>query len=111
MPLSGSKQQATTESPIKLDRSGWLALRAAGLVHLDHPVGSLDAHTSPIYVQVAGSPAGARADAEIFLKWIDRLSLALRLRDRVPNDELRKHVQNQLETARSVYTKIAETRR
>jgi hypothetical protein len=43
--------------------------------------------------------------------WIDRLSLALRLRDRVPNDELRKHVQNQLEAARAVYVKVAETGR
>ena len=111
VPLLDSKQQATLEAPIKLDRSGWLALRASGPGHVDHPVGSLDAHTSPIYVELAGSPAGARADAELFLKWIDRLSLALRLRDRVPNDELRKHVQNQLEAARAVYTKIAETGR
>lgn len=64
-----------------------LALRTSGSGHLDHPVGSLGVHASPIYVRVSGSPAGARADAEMFLKWIDRLSLALRLRDRVPNDE------------------------
>ena len=111
VPLSDSKQQATLEKSFKLDRSGWLALRASGPGHLDHPVGALDAHTSPIYVQLAGSPSGARTDAEIFLKWIDRLSLALRLRDRVPNDDLRKHVQNQLEAARAVYLKIAETGR
>lgn len=111
VPLSESKQQAKLEKSIKLDRSGWLALRASGPGHHDHPVGSLDAHTSPIYVQVAGSPAGARVDAEYFLKWIDRLSLALRLRDRIPNDELRKHVQDQLEAARAVYLKIAETGR
>ncbi len=111
VPLSDSQQQAMLEKSLKLDRSGWLALRASGPGHLDHPVGSLDAHTSPIYVEVAGSPAGARADAEIFLKWIDRLSLAMRLRDRIPNDELRKHVQNQLEAARSIYTKIVETGR
>ncbi len=111
VPLTDNKQVAELQNVIKLDRSGWLALRASGPGHVDHPVGSLDAHTSPIYVEVAGSPAGARADAELFLKWIDRLSLALRLRDRVPNDELRKHVQNQLEAARVVYTKIAETGR
>lgn len=111
VPLSETKQQATLEKPITLDRSGWLALRASGPGHLDHPVGSLDAHTSPIYVEVAGRPAGARADAEFFLKWIDRLSLALRLRDRIPNDELRKHVQDQLEAARAVYVKIAESGR
>lgn len=111
MPLPDKQQPPTFEMPLMLDRSGWLALRASGPGHADHPVGSLDAHTSPIYVEVAGSPAGSRADAEFFLKWIDRLSLALRLRDRVPNDELRKHVQGQLEAARTVYTKIAETGR
>ncbi len=111
VPLPDSKQPPTFEAPMMFDRSGWLALRASGLGNVDHPVGSLDAHTSPIYVEVAGSPAGTRADAEFFLKWIDRLSLALRLRDRVPNEELRRHVQDQLETARAVYTKIAESGR
>ncbi len=77
VPLSDNKQNATIENSIKIDRSGWLALRASGPGNVDHPVGSLDAHTSSIYVEVAGSPAGARADAEFFLKWIDRLSLAL----------------------------------
>ena len=67
LPLSESKQLATFNAPIKLDRSGWLALRASGPGHVDHPVGSLDDHTSPIYVQVTGSPAGSRADAEYFL--------------------------------------------
>ncbi len=111
VPISESKQQAALEKPIKLDRSGWLSLRASGPGHVDHPVGSLDAHTSPIYVHVAGSPLGSRADAEYFLKWIDRLSLALRLRDRVPNDEQRKHVLNQLEAVRAVYLKIAQSGR
>jgi hypothetical protein len=111
MPLPDNQQPPVFEAPLMIDRSGWLALRASGPGHVDHPVGSLDAHTSPIYVQVAGSSAATRADAEYFLKWIERLSLALRLRDRVPNDELRKHVQNQLETARAVYTKLAETGR
>jgi hypothetical protein len=111
VPLNDSKQAAALQNSIKLDRSGWLALRASGPGHADHPVGSLDAHTSPIYVEVAGSPKGSRADAEFFLKWIDRLSLALRLRDRIPNDELRKHVNDQLEAARAVYVKIVETGR
>jgi hypothetical protein len=111
VPLNDSKQAAALQKSIKLDRSGWLALRASGPGHADHPVGSLDAHTSPIYVEVAGSPKGSRADAEFFLKWIDRLSLALRLRDRIPNDELRKHVNDQLEAARAVYVKIVETGR
>lgn len=111
VPLSDDKRTATLETKIRLDKSGWLSLRASGPGHADHPIGSLDAHTSPIYVQLAGSPAGAREDAEYFLKWIDRLSLAVRLRDRIPNDDLRKHVNSQLESARAIYNKIAETGR
>lgn len=111
VPLSDDKRSADLEAKVLLDKSGWLSLRASGPGHADHPVGSLDAHTSPIYVQLKGSPAGAREDAEYFLKWIDRLSLAIRLRERIPNDELRKHVSSQLESARAVYTRISETGR
>lgn len=109
VPLSDTKQQAELEMPIKLDHSGWLALRVTGPGHLDHPTPTLNAHTSPIYVEVAGKKAGSRQDAEFFLKWIDRLSLAIRVRDRLPDDVMRKHVENQFEAARAVYLKIAES--
>ncbi len=56
------------------------------------------------------SPAVKRfEDAEYFLKWIERLSLFLRLRDRVPGAELKQHVESQLEAARAVYLKIAQS--
>ena len=106
--LTENGTRATISARVKLNRSGWLALRAAGPGHPDHPVGRQDAHTSPIYVEVAGKPAASREDAKFFLKWIDRLSLALRVRDRVPNEQLRQHVQSQLEAARQVYSEIAE---
>jgi hypothetical protein len=106
--LSPDKREGVLDQRVKLDRSGWLSFRATGPGHANHPAGTLDAHTSPIYVEVRGTPTGSRADAEYFLKWIERLSVALRVRDRVPNDELRRHIQNQLESARSVYLKIAE---
>ena len=111
LPLSDDKRTAKFDGPVRLDKSGLLPLRASGPGHADHLVGSLDAHTSPIYVQLTGSPSGTREDAAYFLKWIDRLSLALRLRDRVPNDAMRQHIQTQLESARAVYSKLAETGR
>ena len=111
VPLNDAKQKASTEIPIKIERSGWLALRAAGPKQSDQPTASLDAHTSPIYVEVVGTPSGSRQDAEYFLKWIDRLALAIRLRDRIPNDALRRHVEDQFEAARAVYLKIAESDR
>ncbi|MBM4074630.1 MAG: hypothetical protein FJ267_03190 [Planctomycetes bacterium] len=111
VPLSETKQEATAEIPITLNQSGWLGVRVSGPSHPDHPTGSLNAHTSPIYIRVEGSPEGTKADAEYFLKWLDRLSLAIRLRDRLPNEETRRHVENQFEAARKVYLKIVETGR
>jgi TolB protein len=107
--LNNGRTFGTLDSEIKLDRSGWLSCRASGPGHQDHPNGTLDAHTSPIYVTVAGKPTASKADAECFVKWIDRLSLAIRVRDRIPNDQLRKQVQDQFEAARAIYLKIAES--
>ncbi len=100
------------EQELLVDRSGWLALRATGRPggpgQADRPVPALFAHTGPIYVEVAGAPVRSAADARFFLSWIDDLNLIVRSRDRVPNDELRRHVQNQVEAARAVYARIAK---
>ena len=105
--IAEDKMSATVDQRIKFDRSGWLALRVQGKGHRDHPQATLEAHTSPVYVQVKGTTPAAREDAEYFLKWIDRLSLALRLRDRVPNANLRQHIQMQLDAARAIYFNLA----
>ncbi len=94
------------ERTVRIERSGWLALVASGPPHADLPAGKLYAHTSPVYVRVAGKPAGSRADAEYFLAWIDRLEAAIRQRDRIPSDPLKNHVADQLNAARAVYHRI-----
>ena len=106
--LNVEKTKAVLDASVKLQKSGWLGLRAAGPGHADLPLGRQDAHTSPIYVEVGGEPAGSSKDAQAFLKWIDRLELALRVRDRFPSDEQQRHVQSQLDAARRVYVEIAE---
>jgi Tol biopolymer transport system component len=106
--LDESKTKANIKTSISFERSGWLAVRAIGPTHPDHPTGGQYAHTSPIYVDVANKPADAREDARYFLKWIDRLALAVRVRDRIPTAELRTHVDAQLEAARDVYRRLAE---
>ncbi len=107
--ISDEKMSATVNHRIKFDRSGWIALRVQGKGHRDHPQATLEAHTSPVYVRVEGTKPAAREDAEYFIKWIDRLSLALRLRDRAPNNELRQHIQTQLDAARAVYLNFVAT--
>lgn len=106
--LDESQKKASIKTSVRFERSGWLALRAYGPTHPDHPTGGQYAHTSPIYVDVANSPADTRNDAIYFLKWIDRLALAVRLRDRIPTKEQQAHVEGQLEAARDVYRKLAE---
>ena len=106
--LNVEKTKAVLDASVKLQKSGWLGLRAAGPGHADLPLGRQDAHNSPIYVEVGGEPAGSSKDAQAFLKWIDRLELALRVRDRFPSDEQQRHVQSQLDAARRVYVEIAE---
>ncbi|MCI0378453.1 MAG: CehA/McbA family metallohydrolase [Gemmataceae bacterium] len=96
------------EMDVDVMQSGWIALRASGPGHPDSPLPALYAHTAPIYVEVASVPTRSRADALFFLNWIDELSVIVRTRDRVPNDELRKHVQGQMEAARAVYARIAK---
>jgi hypothetical protein len=107
--LADDKLSAVIDQKIKFERSGWLALRVQGKGHRDHPQGTLEAHANPVYVRVEGTKPAAREDAEYFLKWIDRLSLAVRLRDRAPNNEQRQHIQTQLDAARAVYQNLAAT--
>jgi hypothetical protein len=97
--LSADRKKGTIEVRAELPKSGWLSVRAMA--------GRLQAHASPVYVDVAGTAAGSKADAEYFLAWIDRLEEQLRKRDRVPTDALKKDVASQLQAARDVYRRIS----
>jgi TolB protein len=94
---------------IPIAESGWIGVRVNGPPHPDHPGPSLFAHTSPVYLDVPGKPVSARADAQYFLEWIDRLAGAVQERNRIPNRR-KPHVQAQLDAARAVYRKLAETK-
>lgn len=106
--LDDEQLSSTMQQSVNCERSGWIAVRASGPAHPDHPTGGQYAHSSPIYVDVADRPINAKEDAVYFLKWIDRLALAVRVRDRIPSQELRAHVESQLEEARDVYRKLAD---
>jgi hypothetical protein len=101
------KKTAEFEGEILFDRSGWVAFRAQGPGHPAAALTSLYAHTSPIYVEIGKEKPRSRDDALFFLAWIDRLSLALRERNRIPNETLRRQVQQQLDAARAVYERLA----
>jgi hypothetical protein len=99
--------ERTWEQEVPIEHSGWLALRTLGPSHPDNSAGEAYAHTSPVYVEVAGRPPEARADAQFFVEWINRLETALRERDRIPTPPEKARVMAQLEAARAVYAKIA----
>jgi TolB protein len=99
--LSTDRLTGTLEQTTPIGRSGWVCFRAYA------QDGTL-AHTSPIYVTVAGKPTVSRDDAQYFLQWIDRLEAKLNERSRIPSPALRTHVEGQLKAAREVYRKIAQ---
>ena len=106
--LAGDEKSGVFGQDLLIDKSGWIALRATGPGHPDSPLPILYAHTNPIYVEVAGQPTRSKADALFFLKWIDQVEVMVRTRERIPTEELRRHVQQQIDMARTVYGRLAK---
>ena len=103
---AGSVKELVLEQEVKLDQAGWLAVRCTG-GNRSVPGGlMLVAHGNPVYVEMPGHAFDARADAEYFLAWLERLEGDLKKRDRIPVGLER--VQTQLDTARAVYRRLAE---
>jgi Tol biopolymer transport system component len=94
------------QQEVKLDRAGWLAVRCTSANNSSSGSVSFGAHSNPVYVEMPSHPLDARADAEYFLAWIDRLDADLKRRDRIPVGL--EHVKTQLDTARAVYRRLAD---
>jgi hypothetical protein len=103
---SGDDRHVTLDETVMVARSGWLALRASGPRRAGEPGSGAFGHTSPIYVEVSDHPPEARADAEYFLAWIDRLWSEVRRRNRIPARH-QEHVESQVAAARAVYQRLA----
>ena len=76
--LAGERTRADTTIDVAVRESGWFVLRAyADLPRL--PVLDLYpfATTSPIYVRAGDTDMRSKADAEYFLRWIDRTEMGL----------------------------------
>src|SRR5204863_210059 len=74
IPLTGDRTQASAAVPVTVAGSGWYVLRAyadrAELPVLDgYPFSS----TSPVYVTVGSEPVRSSEDADLFMRWVDRL--------------------------------------
>jgi hypothetical protein len=102
---SNSERELVLDQEVKLDRSGWLGIRCVSANHSIPGGATLVAYSNPIYVEMPGHPPDARADAEFFLAWIDRLDADLKARDRIPVGL--DQVKAQLGAARAVYRRLA----
>lgn len=101
--LAADKLTGSVDLDVSIEGSGWLALRTAGPVVNRWPSNyGLRAHTNPVYLKVKDKPMDTHAEAEYFLKWIDRLEEDLKRRDQIPRGEW-EHVQTHLLLARNAY--------
>ena len=90
---------------VDLDHAGWLAIRCRSANNSSSGGVAFGAHSNPIYIEMPGHPVDARADAEYFLRWIDRLDGDLKNRDRIPVGL--EQVKAQLNDAREFYRRLA----
>ncbi len=89
--------------PVVVARSCWIGLRALGAGHALVFGGPLFAHTSPVYVDVAGAPLADPSAAAYFVEWIDRLIAMCSSDGRYPDDASRDEVISLFASAREVY--------
>jgi hypothetical protein len=100
-------KQLRFDRDVAIDRSGWIALRVEGKSGPSQLGNDAFAHTSPVYVEVAGRPVRSPADAEYFIRWIERLRDDVRKRDQVPARHV-PHVEQQLADAIEFYRRLAD---
>jgi hypothetical protein len=88
-------------------RSSWIALRVRGP---EHPIvfdGPVWAHTSPVYVAIAGRPIGSRQDAEYFVDWVEQMLRVVDARNRYANVEHRQQVESLFRRAQKEFRRLA----
>jgi hypothetical protein len=103
-PLPGDRKSASLTVTLPVKSSGWYLLRARSDRAM-YPVLDLYpyATTGPIYVQVGGRPIRSAADAEYFIRWIDRLEVGVRAYRDFNSESEREHVLGLLREAREEF--------
>jgi len=106
----GKKDATSAElgGAIPVTESGWILLRAwndepDALVFDLYPYAS----TSPVYVSIAGRPASSPADAEYFLRWIDRVIASADARQDYNDAREKQDTMDYLRAGRAVFEEKA----
>ena len=95
---------------LPIGRSSWIALRVRGPespIVFDGPVW---AHTSPVYVKVAGRRIASRQDAEYFVDWIEQMLRVVEARNRFASAEDRRQVESLFRRAQDEFRKLADAK-
>jgi TolB protein len=93
---------------VSVERSGWIAARAAGSQKQHLLVdSSVYAHTSPVYVQKGNHPVRSVEDAKYFVKWIDRILQLMDKRNAFDSGEQKKEVRDIYLRAREIFEQKA----
>src|ERR1019366_8062606 len=104
--IDSKGSSAHVQGSTPLDASGWCVLRAFS-DRAEYPILDLYpyATTSPVYVNVAGTPVRNSADAAYFVAWVDRLISAARSDTSWNTAAEKESVLSMLQEARTKYAK------
>ena len=104
--IGGDALRLSLEQELPIERSGWIAIRAKGQRGPSQSAAEAFAHTSAVYVEVAGRPVQCAEDADFFIRWINRLYEDVRVRNRIPAGR-QQHVEEQIAKALEFYRRLA----
>jgi TolB protein len=109
--LSGERTHADVQGQIEVRDSGWILVRAWNedsdpLIFDLYPYGT----TGPVYLSIANAPASSKADAEYFVRWIDRVIAAAEARTDYNDAREKQDTLDYLKSARAIYLQKAQLR-
>lgn len=96
------------ELELPIARSSWVACRVQGPDHSLVFDGPAWAHTSPVYVTVAGRKIASRQDAQYFVDWIDQMLRVVAARNRFADVENRRQVEALFRRAQNEFRSMAD---
>jgi hypothetical protein len=105
--LQGDRRKLDASGSVRLDRGGWVVLRAWSAA-ADPAVfdGYPYATTSPVYLDLPGRPASAAQDAAYFVAWLDRVIETTRARDDFNDEGELKATLDYLNSARARFVAL-----
>lgn len=108
--LHGDRRSLDATGSVRLDRGGWVLLRAWN-EGADPAVFDLYpyATTSPVYLDVPGRPATAAQDAAYFIAWLDRVIHTVSAREDFNDEQERRSTLEYLNAARDRYIGLQNT--